>query len=110
MTSRLKTIAALIMVGSALVATPILAASKIEGNPGTPDLAVPREMLTVIPAPDPTNLPTLTPGAVSRELGQLSEEDLLNAYGSVTRHADGSVETIGPSEALKTVIAAEYKH
>ena len=110
MTSRLSTIAALLMVGAMLAANPVLAASdRIDPDPGSADSTATREGPIELPKFTPRPMPLVAPETNRGLPGDLDDELQLASLGTVTWHPGGSVEVSAPSAALTAVFEAQTK-
>ncbi len=85
MTTRIQSIAVLLMIGAALAATPVLAADAVPGNKGPADKGINRDAPVSLPAnitPLPT--PKVDPGSLSRGIFEQDEAAGLDGLGTLT--------------------------
>jgi V8-like Glu-specific endopeptidase len=105
----LTTVSAL-MLGVALLATPVLAASSTPGGKGAADVSVNRDAPLTLPgkaAPKPT--PTVDPSSLSRGIFGEDPAAALASMGTVTLSHDGSVTEQPASEGMRAIIEAMTK-
>ncbi|MBI4922699.1 MAG: serine protease [Devosia nanyangense] len=105
----LTTISAL-MLGVALVATPVFAAGSTAGNQGSGQVAVNRDAPLSLPAGvTPKPVPKVDASTLSR--GNLGEDPAaaLASMGTVTLSRDGSVAETPASEGMRAILEQEMK-
>ena len=108
MTTHIRSIAVLLMVGAALAATPVLAADSVAGYNGHP--SVNRGAPVVLPAnlkPLPT--PKVEAGSLSRGIFGTDPAAALDTLATLTISADGTVDETPASGDLRDIFAAEIK-
>ena len=109
MTSRITTIASLLMIGAALATTPVLAAALTAGNKGEPELVVNRDAPISLPGPITPRPTPQVDAATSRGLFDLDPAAALESLGTVTLSHDGSVEEAPASDALRGIFETAVK-
>jgi hypothetical protein len=102
MTTRIHAITALLLAGTALAATPALAANMVAGWEGPAE--VPTDRAAPFSFGDITPMPTpqVEPGT-ERDFLALSPEDALAGMGTVTLSRDGTTTVTPPSEQLRAI-------
>ena len=105
MTTRLQSIAVLLMIGAALGATPSLAATtSIPCNQGPADKPSNRAAPSALPGrPTAHALPRVDPAAISRGIFAGDAGSSLDSLGTVTRGSDGSVSETPASDTLRAI-------
>ena len=104
MTTRIQSIAVLLMIGAALAASPALAAGAVPGNRGAAEKAQNRDAPLTLPgkiSPRPT--PRVDAASLSRGIFDEDQVAALASLGTVTFSADGSVVETPASEALRGI-------
>ena len=104
MTPKIQSIAALLMIGAALAASPALAAGSVPGNRGPVQKPQNRDAPLTLPGkvtPRPT--PKVDTATLSRGLFDADEAAALANLGTVTFSTDGSVVETPASDALRAV-------
>ena len=104
MTTRIQSIAVLLMIGAALAASPALAAGAVPGNRGPAEKAQNRDAPLTLPgkiSPRPT--PRVDAASLSRGIFDEDQVAALASLGTVTFSADGSVVETPASEALRGI-------
>jgi hypothetical protein len=100
--TRILTIAALLMVGAALAASPVLAADAVPGNKGPADRGFNRDAPLSLPgAVTPLPTPKVDPGATSRGIFDQDEAAGLDGLATLTLNSDGSVTETPASADLR---------
>lgn len=110
MTSRIHTIASLMMISATLAATPSLAAPLTSGNPGPSERAVNRDAPLLLPAgiaPRPT--PKLETATLTRGLFDQDPEAALAGLASVTLDRSGEVSETPASDALRDIFESSVR-
>ena len=110
MTTRIRSIAVLLMIGAALAATPVLAADSVDGNRGPADKGINRGAPVVLPArmkPLPT--PKVEPGSLSRGIFGADPAAALDSLATLTITPGGTVEETPASGDLRDVFNEEVK-
>lgn len=103
MNTRIQTIAALLMIGAALAATPVLAQS-VPGNKGSADQAQNRDAPLVLPGKiNAMPTPKIDAASLSRGIFDADQTAALASLGTVTFSADGSVTEAPASDALRGI-------
>lgn len=108
MTTRLHSIAVLLMIGAALAATPVLAADSVDGFNGHPSTN--RGAPVVLPAnlkPLPT--PKVDAGSLSRGIFGADPATALDTLATLTISADGSVDETPASGDLRDIFNEAVK-
>jgi hypothetical protein len=103
MTPKIQSVAALLMIGAALAASPALAATSVPGNRGPAQKPQNRDAPLTLPGkvtPHPT--PKVDAAALGRGLFD-DEAATLASLGTVTFSADGSVVETPASDALRAI-------
>lgn len=102
MTTRIHLLAALLAVGAALGAGPVLAADNaVAGNKGPAEKPHDRAAPARLPAARPMPTPTLDPDTLSRGLFAQDSAAALAGLAGVTLSSDGTVTETPASEALR---------
>ena len=110
MTSRILTIAALLMVGAALGAAPALAATSVAGNRGPAEKPANRDAPVTLPgAVAPRPMPKVDTASLSRGLFDQDPAAAIAGLSTVTLNRDGSVAETEASDALRGIFEAEIK-
>jgi len=102
MTTRINSIAVLLMVGAALTAFPALAADSVPGNRGPANRTIARDTPLSLPArivPLPT--PKVDRGALSRGMFEQDEAAGLDGLATLTLSSDGTVTETPASGDLR---------
>ena len=110
MTTRLRSIAVLLMIGAALAATPVLAADMVDGNKGPADKSINRGAPVVLPAnlkPLPT--PKVEAGSLSRGIFGADPAAALDSLATLTISSDGTVDETPASGDLRDIFSQEVK-
>lgn len=109
MTTTIRSIAVLLMIGAALAATPVLADS-IDGNKGPADKGFNRSAPVVLPAnlkPLPT--PKVEAGSLSRGIFGTDPAAALDSLATLTISADGTVDETPASGDLRDIFTEAVK-
>ena len=102
MTTRILSIAILLMVGAALTAGPVLAADAVPGNKGPADKGSNRDAPLTLPASiTPLPTPKVDAGSMSRGLFDQDEAAGLDGLATLTLNSDGSVTETPASGELR---------
>lgn len=101
MTIRIHLLAALLAVGAALGASPVLAADAVAGNRGPAEKPHDRAAPATLPAATPMPTPTLDPTTLSRGFFAQDPAAAIAGLASVTLSNDGTVTETPASEALR---------
>ncbi len=111
MTTRILTIAALLMVGAALGITPVLAADGVmPGNRGPAEKPINRDAPFTLPGAIAARAtPKVDSESLSRGLFDQDPAAALAGLATVTLSHDGSVAETDASEALRGIFETEIK-
>jgi hypothetical protein len=110
MTSHIRSIAVLLMVGAALAASPVLAADSVDGNRGPADRGLNRDAPMSLPGPvsaQPT--PKVDAGALSRSIFGQDEATALDGLATLSVSADGTTSETPASGDLRDIFEAEVQ-
>jgi hypothetical protein len=110
MTPRIQTIAALLIAGAALAATPGFAAETVPGNRGPAEKPANRDAPITLPGPVVAKaIPKVEAATLSRGIfGEDLAAALMN-LGTVTLSRDGSISESPVSDALRGIFETEVK-
>ena len=101
MTSHIRSIAVLLMIGAALAATPVLAADSVAGNQGPADKPANRDVLVSLPAATPKPTPKVDAGALSRGLFDQDSATALDGLATLSVNAGGETSETPASGDLR---------
>ena len=101
MTSHIRSIAVLLMIGAALAATPVLAADTVAGNRGPAEKPANRDAIVSLPAAKPMPTPKVDAGALSRGFFDQDEATALDGLATLSVSADGSTSETPASGDLR---------
>ena len=107
---RSLTTISVLLLGVALVATPVLAATSTAGSKGTGDKVVTRDAPLALPASIAAKpVPKVDASTLSRGIFGEDAEAAAASMGTVTLSRDGSVGETPASEGLRAILAEEMK-
>ena len=111
MTTRLQTIAALLMIGAALGATPSFAAgASVPGNQGPSDKPTNRDAPLSLPGPVVARAtPKLDPATLSRGVFGEDSTAALDSLGTVTLSRDGTIAETPASDTLRGIFESSVQ-
>jgi hypothetical protein len=110
MTSRIRTIAALLIAGAALAATPALAADSVAGNRGPAEKPANRDAPISLPGAIVAKaLPKVDAATLSRDIFGTDPAAGLASLGTVSLSRDGSVSETPASDALRGIFEEMVK-
>ena len=101
MTSHIRSIAVLLMIGAALAATPVLAADAVAGNQGPENKPANRDVLVSLPAATPKPTPKVEAGALSRGFFDLDSATALDGLATLSVNAGGETSETPASGVLR---------
>ena len=108
MTSHIRSIAVLLMVGAALGTTPVLAADAVAGSRIAFD-NVNRGAPVSLPETTPQPTPRVDAASLSRGLFGLDAETALDSLGTLSVDAEGNVVETPASGELRDIFALEVE-
>lgn len=110
MTSHLRSIAVLLMVGAALAASPVLAADSVDGNRGPADRGLNRDAPMSLPGPVSAQpMPKVDADALSRSIFGQDEASALDGLATLSVSSDGATSETPASGDLRDIVEAEMQ-
>ena len=111
MTTRLYSIIALVSIGAALAATPVLAADGfVAGSPATGEATINRDAPLTLPgAVVAKATPHVDASTLSRGIFGGDTDAALASLGTVTLSRDGSVAETAPSDTMRDIFNTTVK-
>jgi len=109
MTIRSAKLATILMIGAAIVATPVLAQAVTAGNTGPADIPANRDAPLTLPG---TLTPMPTPkvdAATTRDIFAMDPAQALESLGTVSIDRAGDVTETEASEAMRAAFEAQVK-
>ena len=101
MTSHIRSIAVLLMIGAALAATPVLAADAVAGNRGPAEKPANRDAIVSLPAATPMPTPKVDAGALSRGFFDQDEAAAIDGLATLSVSANGETSETPASGDLR---------
>jgi hypothetical protein len=101
MTSHIRSIAVLLMIGAALAATPVLAADAVAGNHGPAEKPANRDAIVSLPAATPMPTPKVDAGALSRGFFDQDAATALDGLATLSVSSDGTTSETPASGDLR---------
>ena len=101
MTSHIRSIAVLLMIGAALAATPVLAADTVAGNRGPAEKPANRDAIVSFPAATPMPTPKVDATSLSRGFFDQDEAAALDGLATLSVSSDGTTSETAASGDLR---------
>lgn len=101
MTSHIRSIAVLLMIGAALAATPVLAADAVAGNKGPAEKPANRDAIVSLPSATPMPTPKVDAGSLSRGFFDQDAAAALDGLATLSVSSDGSTSETAASGDLR---------
>ncbi len=111
MSTRLHSVIALVSIGAALAATPVLAAGNfVPGSPATGNTAVNRDAPLTLPGRVVAKaMPHLDAATLSRGIFAADTDAALASLGTVTMSRDGTIAEMPPSDTMRDIFEKTVK-